>query len=285
MALLSPDEYAWRLFVALNWPALGGARDPDQSKKLGDPGRVVWESWKLVSGGPAKSEIYRAGGADPTDWTAPLDPYCDATSRDAIPLQQLLARGLDIKILFEPGVAQPGTDEVRMNFDTLTFVKDKSIFNIDGQETLFNSNTATIKFPVGAKEIKAQWREIADADQNRYHACRYNGKLYGLTALHILTKDLPNWFWATFEHVDNNRPENANKPGYEAWLLSSRDAFSCPADHLDCEDFPKGIGLEGRSGKITDSGGRRSTSWIRRARPHGSQIHRSKQGFRTLLHA
>ena len=28
-------------------------------------------------------------------------------------------------------------------------------------------------------------------------------RLFGLTALHITTKDLPNWFWATFESVYN----------------------------------------------------------------------------------
>ncbi|NVN84572.1 MAG: hypothetical protein HXX15_00665 [Rhodopseudomonas sp.] len=245
MALLSPDEYAWRLFVALNWPARSGSREPDPSKKLGDAGRVVWESWKLVSGGPAKSEVYRTGGADPTDWDSPLDAYCDATARDIAPLQNLLVRRRDISILFEPGVAQPGTDEVRMNLDTFTFIKGKQIFNIEGQEALFNGGVASIQFPAGAKEIKAQWREISAADEARYHSCRSNGKLYGLTALHILTKDLPNWYWATFEHVDNKKPENQGKPGYGPWLLTSKDAFSCPPDHLDCEEFPKGIGLDG----------------------------------------
>jgi hypothetical protein len=243
MAVLSPDEYAWRLFVALDWPARSGEREADSTKKLGESGRVVWESWKLVSGGPAKSEVYRTNGADPTDWSAPLDPYCDATARDLFPLQNMLAHGEGIHILFDPGAAQPGVDEVRMNKDTLTFVKDQDLYTIDGQETLFARGVANIQFPAGAKEIKAQWRQIPDTEEKRYHSCRYKGKLYGLTGLHILTKDLPNWFWATFEHVDNNTP---GKPGYSVpWLLKSRDAFSCPPEHLDCGDFPKGIGLEG----------------------------------------
>jgi hypothetical protein len=245
MALQSPDEYAWRLFVALNWPARAGAREADPAKRLGDPGRVVWESWKLVSGGRDKSEVYRAGGADPTDWTAPLDPYCDATARDLFPLQNMLRQGGDLTTFFEPGAATPGVDEVRMNFGTFDFIKKNNLFFTEGQEALFKNGTATIKFPPAAKEIKAQWREIADADESRYHACRSGGKLYGLTALHILTKDLPNWFWATFEHIDNKKPENLSKPGYGPWLLTSVDAFSCPAGHLDCEEAPKAIGLEG----------------------------------------
>jgi hypothetical protein len=243
MALISPDEYAWRLFVALNWPARGGARDADATKQLGQGGRVVWESWKLVSGGASKSEVYRTGGADPTPWEAPLDPYCDATARDLFALQNS-GLGRVASPEFAPGVEQPGIDEVRMNFGAFDFISRNGLFTIDGQETQFASGKATISFPAPAKEVKAQWRLIADADESRYHACRSNGKLYGLTAVHILTKDMPNWFWATFEHIDNNKPENMSKPGYAPWLLPSRDAFSCPADRLDCGEFPRGIGLE-----------------------------------------
>jgi hypothetical protein len=245
MALVAPDEYAWRLFVALSWPARTDEREADTSKKLGDDGRLVWESWKLVSGGPKKSEVYRAAGADPTPWSAPLDPYCDASARDIAPLQNLFRQTRKISLLFEPLVAQPGTDEVRMNLETFTFIAANGLFAVEGQEAMFAAGARTTKFPASAKEVKAQWREIADADAKRYHSCRYGGKLYGLTALHILTKDLPNWFWATFEHVDNKKPENMNKEGYGPWLLASRDAFSCPASKLDCEAAPKAIGLEG----------------------------------------
>lgn len=181
----------------------------------------------------------------PSDWTAPLDAYCDATGRDVAPLQNILIHGGNPTILFEPGAAQPGTDEVRMNKDTLDFIVENQLFSVDGQEALFTKGSKSITFRPNAKEIKAQWREIAAADESRYHACRYNGKLYGLTALHIITKDLPDWFWATFEHVDNNKQDNLSKPGYGPWLLPSRDAFSCPADNLSCEAFPKNIGLEG----------------------------------------
>ncbi|WP_457391937.1 hypothetical protein [Roseateles sp. P5_E1] len=132
-----------------------------------------------------------------------------------------------------------------MNFETFTFIVQNGLFSVEGQEALFVSGTQTIKFPAAAKEVKAQWREISELDAKRYHSCRSGGKLYGLTALHILTKDLPNWFWATFEHVDNKKAENMGKEGYGPWLLPSRDAFSCPGNQLDCEAAPKGIGLEG----------------------------------------
>ena len=33
---------------------------------------------------------------------------------------------------------------------------------------------------------------------------------FGLVGLHIITKDIPNWFWTTFEHVDNPQANIGN---------------------------------------------------------------------------
>jgi hypothetical protein len=57
--------------------------------------------------------------------------------------------------------------------------------------------------------------------------------------LHVVTKDLPSWFWATFEHVDN--PHLADADG---WQLPSSDRFACPGVRPDCNRAPVGIGLE-----------------------------------------
>ena len=45
------DDYSWRAFIAINWPAKMGVRGvPDETKKIGDfanPGaKVVWGTWK-----------------------------------------------------------------------------------------------------------------------------------------------------------------------------------------------------------------------------------------------
>src|ERR1700722_2493007 len=44
-ALTHSDEYAWRLFVALNWPAQPSAHAPKTSTSLAAEGPVVWETW------------------------------------------------------------------------------------------------------------------------------------------------------------------------------------------------------------------------------------------------
>ena len=71
---------------------------------------------------------------------------------------------------------------------------------------------------------------------------------FGLTALHITTKDLPNWLWATFEHVDNPA-----RPGNEKWELASRDSFACDRAPFDCNRAPQGLGLQGTKGNTIDS--------------------------------
>ena len=53
------------------------------------------------------------------------------------------------------------------------------------------------------------------------------------TALHITTKDIPNWFWATFEHVDN-----PSREGAEGWQTPTVDSAS------DFRGFPSGLGIE-----------------------------------------
>jgi hypothetical protein len=52
--------------------------------------------------------------------------------------------------------------------------------------------------------VKANWIVIDEKDKEKFH-WNYSseGQLLGLVAMHIISKDLPNWFWCTFEHVDN----------------------------------------------------------------------------------
>src|SRR5277367_5790617 len=42
-------NFAWRAFIALNWPSRPLADErgvPDRAKSLGDPGKRVWETFK-----------------------------------------------------------------------------------------------------------------------------------------------------------------------------------------------------------------------------------------------
>lgn len=238
-----PDEYAWRLFVAFNWPADATKRAANSAAKFGADGPVVWETWKN-----ARGEVFRLDGKDPGEW---LDQPAIVASRnvtdfDPRPLQQIARdneRGIP-QPAFDPFAALNQVNETRLNKEAYEFVRSKTLYNRDGQNALAKAGELTISFPLPAKEIKAQWRVIAEADKPRYHwtTLRQGDTtiIFGLTALHITTKDLPNWFWATFEHVDN-----PTRPNNEPWMLESRDSFACPTAPHNCNLAPTGIGLQG----------------------------------------
>lgn len=87
--------------------------------------------------------------------------------------------------------------------------------------------TAAINFPVGTIMLKVNWLEadkaaaygidpddqrhpyivmdlVPQAEANAAPGSQPPAKTrFILLSMHISTKDLPNWFWATFEHVDN----------------------------------------------------------------------------------
>jgi hypothetical protein len=94
-------------------------------------------------------------------------------------------------------------EEVRMNYDTFRYILDNELWNQSGQLAFLKSGQA-FAFPKSSIEIKARWKKIQDADRARYHWNQdAGGNTYGLVGLHIETKEIPNWFWATFEHKDN----------------------------------------------------------------------------------
>jgi hypothetical protein len=238
------DEYAWRLFVALNWPASPVTRTADRTARFGADRPGVWESWQSAG------DVYLEDGRDPGPW-APADPAHPAAPErrfETLSLQDLLkARHIVDGVmvpLADPIAAAKRLTEIRMNRRTYEFIRARELYNLDGQIRASKENR-TVSFPYGAKEVKAKWRRISESESSRYHTTRVTladgtQRLYGLTGLHIVSKDLPHWFWATFEQVDNPA-----LPDSEGWQLPSKDRFSCPEAAADCNRAPRNIGLEG----------------------------------------
>lgn len=242
MAISDPDQYAWRLFVALNWPASAAPGIADSAKPLGSTGDTVWESWKNAN------EVFLVDGADPGPWSGGTKPAIRSFREFDTRARQLQLRDAMLgkqKLFFDPQTSPQGGNETRMNRAAYEFITTNDLFNLDGQRALAKRGDLTITFPPAAKEIKAQWRAITAADKPRYHWTEVRNSdgttsIFGLTALHVISKDLPNWFWATFEHVDNpTLPNNAK------WELPSNDTFGCKGQKPDCNRVPAGMGLEG----------------------------------------
>jgi hypothetical protein len=245
MSLFESDRYAWRLFVALNWPGDVTKKEADSAKKLGADGSVAWETWRSVN--PlAPDTVFRTDGADPGPWLGTIGPVVSeerqrferVLSRDdaSLAISRRRLKAAPPSPSFEGG----GGDEVRMNLGSYTFVRTNNLYNVEGQIQHFTAGEVNLNFPPNAKLVKASWRTIDVSDKPRYHwaeITRANGtkEVFGLSALHVLTKDLPNWFWATFEHIDA-------KPG---WQNPSVDKFACPSPPHNCEQVPPNLGLQG----------------------------------------
>jgi hypothetical protein len=258
-AVFDTDRYAWRLFVALSWPANAAAKEADPAKAFGSPGSVVWETWRSIYEA-APDTVFPPNGADPGPWLGGPVVVAARTERQFEPIprkelaflaaQQIQRRpGQGPVVVFDAAVG--GGNEIRMNQAAYEFIRQNKLYNVQGQIAQFASGKANLKFPLDAKEIKAQWRKIRESDKPRYHwaeVTRNTGakEIWGLTALHIITKDLPNWLWATFEHVDNKQPGPLDGGFFNVgWLTRSVDRFACPAPPHDCEQAPQGIGLQG----------------------------------------
>jgi hypothetical protein len=176
----------WLLFLAVNCPAHTGQAHP-----------VVWETWKPNYG------VYLPGGAPPMAWGSPL-PARVLTDQPQIDGYSLVDKN-----------GQPVLSEIRMNRATFDYIVERKLYSKAAQIGFFqNSNSAPIAFPMTAMEIKAAWLILTPGDpaNSRYYtvsasyvdpAGRSHAVLAGLAGLHVTSKVLPQWFWTTFEQVDN----------------------------------------------------------------------------------
>ena len=198
-----PDRFAWQIFVDISKP-------PAIGSKL-----ALWETWINEDDVFANPNVAAMWPGVPTPLIAqvpvkrltPIRQLEIARDEERARRVRLRARGAPVKGIMPQFVPpQEGSgEEVRMNKATFDFVVANNLWFIEGQEAAFAKGSAII-FPEDSKEIKAIWAPISVADEPKYHWAPNpadGNKPYGLVALHIISKDLPNWTWATFEHVDN----------------------------------------------------------------------------------
>ncbi len=245
LALTKPHEYAWQLFFYLNRQAKSGvAGEPDESKRSlleYDPDKdVVWETWALASGLDLdfsankvitnKSEVFKNPATLPVAWEAlernNVNKALSAPFKSSPLVVSNIARIIpksQIGPLIAPPGTDPKTDETRMNRSTYETVRSKNLYSVEGLEEAaaiakFNNQSMVVSFEPQSKEVKARWIRLRQCDNNqnctekqRYHwrMVQTDGgqQVYGLVTLHIITKDLPNWFWSDFNHIDCEKPD------------------------------------------------------------------------------
>jgi hypothetical protein len=190
------EETAWRLFVAANCPGSGT--------------KVVWENWV------EQSQLYPAS----TGGVAALNarpakrlhgsPLARALSAQARGLRALLTPSSDCGTMRGPpsNVIRNAIicEEARLNPDAATFVTSNN-YQVRSGQTKAAQNGTDIEFPKAAIEVKVDWIPGTDFKPaftcsnppKDVHVEEIDGTCYAMAGMHISSKLVNNWVWATFE--------------------------------------------------------------------------------------
>lgn len=223
-----PDKFAWMLFLQVNqkakqqWALREQPGQPaTQPAKQLVTNNALWETWASDSWtfpdnpNPANPPQWPAGGQP--NQVKMLKPRALAAGT-ITPAEG----GVEVKTPLDPGgiaASQTGAnsvgEEVFRNKVAFDYIINNGLWYREGIAAFFGKAAQAasddvafagkaVNFPRDSIEVKGNWVVIAEKDKARYH-WNYDayGQLVGLVAMHIISKDLPNWFWCTFEHVDN----------------------------------------------------------------------------------
>ena len=159
------DDYSWRAFIAIVWPAAGGQRGvPDAAKPVGTvDGPLVFETFK------ADWEVFQPDGHAPSAWAefggVPTNP-CAADLKTPGPGDFILASISKFQNLGEAGFGKLVGPLVAQN---KTYVRYTTTFNqtefnrILADQLFLRANLAkTAALPDGSIDVKTSWIDMTD---------------------------------------------------------------------------------------------------------------------------
>lgn len=234
------DNFAWRAFVALNWPALTDPAHrgaPDRDKRPGDPGPRVWETFK------ARYELFQT---DPKGKSIPPQPWttydgenpCGAEVNNREKTLATFEPFMDFnQATFSGGPSNPLVAQNRTytRYETrLNELEYSTLSGFSHGQKLPDTDDPLL-MPPGSVAVKAAWRILTDADTPAVRARYYvveNANVVdvaktlaarrvvcsksdvALVGLHIVVRTArrPQGIWATFEQVDNVPQAGAYEP-------------------------------------------------------------------------
>ena len=174
-AMNAPDELAWLLFLDVN----ADASTPGNNDAL-------FETW------PNDGDTFTIKPARFVREHRPL----------RLSPQALVAA-------HDPSLEGAG-EETNRNQAAYDFIVENHLYSVRGLQAAFGK---TLHFPADAVEVKANWYPIeripgyegAPSEAYRiYHVSNdASGHAYALVSMHVISKAVPNWTWATFEHENS----------------------------------------------------------------------------------
>jgi hypothetical protein len=230
------DEFSWRSFLAMVWPAAPGHRGiADADKPVGSPGPRVFETMKSLW------EVFHDDGSAPApDFQAYDNAAYNACNTKAQFGDLVLASFSGIDDIGQAGAGELTGPLVAQNG---RYVRSQTLYNqtafdfIVRNRYYLRSNlpkvpsprpaTPVMEFPIGSVIVKAAWLDMAGfpaGQVKRYYTrtatVREPGTgacapiTVGLVGLHIIQKTpgRPQWIWSSYEQIDNVPPSRFGEP-------------------------------------------------------------------------
>jgi hypothetical protein len=213
------DDYSWRAFIAMVWPAAQGQRGvPDTSKTVGTvSGPLVFETFK------ADWEVFQPDGHAPSPWSefggVPTNP-CQADVTSPSFNDMILASITKFQNLGQAGFGKLVGPLVAQNKTYVRYITsfNQSEFNqiLNGQWYLRDHLKNGVAFTDSSIDVKTSWIDMTNVQQpERFYTRkawlmdlstgRCSEMTVGLVGMHIVqkTESRPQWIWSSFEHIDN----------------------------------------------------------------------------------
>jgi hypothetical protein len=228
-AINNPDKVSWELFAAVNKSVPGLNNN------------VLFETWASNEDTFQQNPKFPGASSPPSCApaqvaAAPGAPLVQAAvtpvaSPKILNVPALIALAPRVPGL-QPHVLAGGSEESRRNKATFDFIFCKKLFTRAGLRVAFASGEP-ISFPLDSMEVKANWVPVGNRNPADFHInTASDGKRYALVSMHIISKMVPNWTWATFEHKDN--------PG-RCDFIGCRDNFGAVVQNVLAHDAPGGL--------------------------------------------
>ena len=232
LALNYPDEFNWKLLAAISKEAPPSLQFPAGAATTHN---AVWETW---ADDPFTFPAHPVPG-NPPKWQ---DRNKNLSFEPILQLQLRFLEGGKQRVSdvhTEALIPDHGTNNVEVVFrnkSSFDFIINNDLFYQEGLAAAYKQGVNSNGYPSGVKlefnpdavEVKAVYSPLEGNPALNKDNCHWNyaadGKAYGLVALHIMSKQLPNWTWATWEWSGNTPDQPNGNPGRSDWY-GSRDDF------------------------------------------------------------
>jgi hypothetical protein len=207
------EETAWQLFVAANCPATGSHP-------------LTFENWteqNCLTPGSCAGEAATKRQLHASHLSLRL---AGLPSSDCGPMTNGQNAPASLAPFVPPNLANGATfcEEVFVDADEAAYIQQpaagQSLLSLT-QQAAYVQSGATIAFPTGAIEVKADWLPAKSLSPAGFDCSNpspdiytevINGDCYALVGMHISSKLFPNWLWATFEPQLTATNPNRCKP-------------------------------------------------------------------------